>query len=60
MRAKGILDMEALHVIAFALQEQTWSVKESGGAFDMAAYVGRVQASVETFLGNRQLTRVGV
>lgn len=57
LRARGIADMDALHTIAFVLQEQTWQSKNSGVAFDMRAYVERAKSSVQAILENPKLIR---
>ena len=59
MRAKGVSDMDALHAIAFVLQEQTWNAKNSGRSFDIQSYVEKVQSSIETFIEHRELLRCG-
>jgi hypothetical protein len=53
LRGQGSTDMDALHRIAFVLQEQTWNAKTSGGAFDMKVYLEKVQSAVETYLEHR-------
>jgi hypothetical protein len=59
MRAKGIADIDALHVIAFVLQEQTWNAKTNGESFDMAQYVERVKSSVQATLEQPDFIRTG-
>jgi hypothetical protein len=53
LRGKGVTDMDALHRIAFVLQEQTWSAKTSGGAFDMKLYLEKVQSAVQFYIEHR-------
>src|SRR5579862_6150025 len=55
MRSQGLTDMDALHVIAFVLQEQTWQSKTNGQPFDMNAYVQRVKSSVELRLEGKSI-----
>jgi hypothetical protein len=57
LRGRGITDMDALHTIAFVLQEQTWESKNTGAPFDIKAYVERAKSSVQTILENPQLIR---
>jgi len=57
LRGRGITDMDALHTIAFVLQEQTWQAKTNGGPFDMNAYVDRVRTCVQTLVENPRLVR---
>ena len=58
LRGRGIIDMDALHTIAFVLQEQTWQAKNTGASFDMKDYVQRVKSNVQAILENPKLVRV--
>lgn len=57
LRGRGITEMDALHVIAFVLQEQTWHSKNAGASLDMKAYVERVKSSVQAVFENPKLIR---
>jgi Domain of unknown function (DUF1841) len=57
LRGRGITDMDALHAIAFVLQEQTWYSKNTGAPLDIKAYVERVKSSVQAILENPQFLR---
>jgi hypothetical protein len=59
MRGKGVTDMDALHVIAFVLQEQTWNAKTNGEPFNMDQYVDRVRTSVQNALAQPEFIRTG-
>jgi hypothetical protein len=59
MRGKGITDMDALHAIAFVLQEQTWNAKTNGADFDIKAYVDRVKSTLQSALDHPELIRSG-
>lgn len=54
---RGIADMDALHVLAFVLQEQTWQSKNAGAPFDMATYLARAKSKVQAILENPKLIR---
>jgi Domain of unknown function (DUF1841) len=57
LRGRGITDMDALHAIAFVLQEQTWHAKNTGEPFDLKKYVDRAKSSVQGILENPKLIR---
>jgi len=57
LRSRGVTDMDALHAIAFVLQEQTWNAKSSGGGFDTKAYIDRVKTCVHTLIENPKFIR---
>jgi hypothetical protein len=57
MRGKGFSDMDALHAIAFVMQEQTWNARNSDEPFDMAQYVQRARRYVDTVLEHPELIR---
>jgi hypothetical protein len=59
LRGRGITDMDALHAIAFVLQEQTWHSKNTGAPFDMTTYVERAKLSVQAILENPKFIRSG-
>src|SRR5436190_12962413 len=54
LRGRGVSDMDALHAIAYVLQEQTWQAKTSGGPFDTKAYIERAKTAVQALLDNRE------
>jgi Domain of unknown function (DUF1841) len=57
MRGKGFSDMDALHTIAFVLQEQTWNAKNNGVGFDQSQYVERVKQYMENVIAHPELMR---
>ena len=57
MRGKGFADMDALHAIAFVLQEQSWNAKTAGTAFDQKQYVDRAKRYVENVIERPDLMR---
>jgi hypothetical protein len=57
LRGRGITDMDALHAIAFVLQEQTWQAKSSGASFDTKGYIERVRTCVQTLIENPTFVR---
>ena len=57
LRGRGVTDMDALHAIAFVLQEQTWNAKSSGGGFDTKVYIDRVKTCVQTLIENPKFIR---
>ena len=57
MRAKGFSDMDALHAIAFVMQEQTWHAKTAGVDFDMKQYVERAKAYVQNATQHPDIVR---
>ena len=59
LRGRGITDMDALHAIAFVLQEQTWHSKNTGAPFDTKTYVERAKSSVQAILENPKFIRSG-
>jgi Domain of unknown function (DUF1841) len=58
LRRRGITDMDAIHAIAFVLQEQTLQAKNTGVSFDMKDYVQRVKSNVRAILENPKLIRI--
>ena len=57
LRGRGITDMDAIHTIAFVLQEQTWHSKNTGTPFDIKTYVERAKSSVQAILENPKFIR---
>ena len=57
MRGKGFSDLDALHAIAFVLQEQNWNSKTTGEPFDVKQYVERAKRYVETVIEHPELMR---
>jgi hypothetical protein len=57
MRGKGFSDMDALHAIAFVLQEQNWNAKTTGMAFDQKQYVERAKRYVQNVIEHPDLIR---
>ncbi len=57
LRGRGIADLDALHAIAFVLQEQTWQAKNAGESFDIKKYVERAKSSVQMLLDNPKFIR---
>jgi hypothetical protein len=57
LRGRGITDMDALHTLAFVLQEQTWHAKNTGEPFDVKRYIERAKSSVQTILENPKFIR---
>ena len=57
MRGKGFVDMDALHAIAFVLQEQNWNAKTSGAEFDQKQYIERARRYVENVIEHPDLMR---
>jgi hypothetical protein len=51
MRGKGFLEMDALHAIAYVLQEQNWNAKTAGVDFDQTRYIERTKRYVESVMG---------
>ena len=48
MRGKGFADMDALHAIAFVLQEQTWNAKTTGVALIKSSTSNAPGATLKT------------
>jgi uncharacterized protein DUF1841 len=57
MRGKGFLDIEALHALAYVMQEQSWNAKNAGAAFDAAQYVVRAKQYVENVIAHPEMIR---
>lgn len=57
MRGKGFSEMDALHAIAFVLQEQNWNAKTAGVAFDQKQYIERTKRYVENVIEHPDLIR---
>jgi Domain of unknown function (DUF1841) len=57
MRSKGFSDMDALHAIAFVLQEQNWNAKNAGVSFDEKQYIERAKRYVDNVIEHPDLIR---
>jgi hypothetical protein len=57
MRGKGFLDIEAVHALAYVMQEQSWNAKNAGAAFDAAQYVVRAKQYVENVIAHPEMVR---
>src|SRR2546425_12879691 len=55
MRGKGFSHMDALHALAFVMQELTWNARTTGEAFDTKQYVERAKRYVETALQHPEI-----
>jgi len=55
MRGKGFSDKDALHALAFVMQELTWNAKTTGEAFDTKQYIERAKRYVETALQHPEI-----
>jgi hypothetical protein len=55
MKAKGFLEMDALHTLSHVLQEQTGNVKAAGTGFDRQQYVERATGYVENVMAQPHL-----
>src|SRR5436190_11205819 len=52
LRGKGFLDIDALHALAYVMQEQTWNAKNEGASFDTVQYVQRAKQYVENVIAH--------
>ena len=57
MRGKGFCDMDALHAIAFVLQEQNWNAKTAGVEFNQKQYVERAKRYMDNVIEHPELIR---
>jgi hypothetical protein len=57
MRGKGFLDIEALHALAYVMQEQSWNAKNAGATFDATQYVVRAKQYVENVIAHPEIVR---
>jgi Domain of unknown function (DUF1841) len=57
MRGKGFLDIEALHALAYVMQEQTWNAKNAGATFEVGQYVVRAKQYVENVIAHPEMVR---
>lgn len=57
LRGKGFPDIDALHALAYVMQEQTWNAKNAGAAFDTAQYVARAKQYVENVIAHPEIIR---
>jgi hypothetical protein len=57
MQGKGFCDMDALHAIAFVLQEQNWNAKTAGVEFNQKQYVERASRYVDNVIEHPELIR---
>jgi hypothetical protein len=57
MRERGFLEIDAIHAIAYVLQELNWNAKTAGVEFDQKQYVERTQRYVENVIEHPDLLR---
>ena len=57
MRGKGFPDLDALHALAFVMQEQSWNAKSAGAVFDTKQYVERAKQYVENAIAHPEIIR---
>jgi hypothetical protein len=57
MRGKGFPDLDALHALAYVMQEQSWNAKTVGGTFDPKQYVERAKQYVENVIVHPEIIR---
>ena len=57
MRSRGFSEVEALHQIAFVLQDVTWQAKTSGQSLDVQEYVDKTTEYIESILLHPKLAR---
>jgi hypothetical protein len=57
LRGKGFPDIDALHALAYVMQEQTWNAKNAGAAFDTSQYVVRAKQYVENVIAHPEIVR---
>lgn len=57
MRAQGFSEVDALHQLAFVLQDLTWQAKTNGRVFDVAQYVEKAKEYVQAVLAHPKLAR---
>jgi Domain of unknown function (DUF1841) len=50
MQDSGFKEIDAMHAIAFAMQEQTWHARDTNSDFNMKQYIERAKAHVENVL----------
>jgi len=55
MQRKGFSEVDAMHAIAFVMQEQTWHAKNTGADFNMNQYIERAKAYVENVLQHPEI-----
>ena len=57
MRRNRFTEIDAMHVIAFVMQEQTWHARDTNSDFDMKQYIERAKSYVENVLQHPKLLR---
>ena len=57
LRGKGFPDLDALHALAYVMQEQSWNAKNNGGSFDTKQYVERARQYVENVIAHPEILR---
>ena len=57
IQRSGFTEIDAMHVIAFVMQEQTWHARNSNSDFNMKQYIERAKAYVEDVLQNPEIVR---
>ena len=57
MRGRGFLEEDALHQLAFVLQDVTWHAKTNGHSLDMQQYIKKAKEFVQSVLCQPKLAR---
>jgi hypothetical protein len=57
LRGKGFPDIDALHALAYVMQEQSWNAKNASTSFDSAQYVERAKQYVENVIAHPEIIR---
>ena len=57
LRGKGFPDINALHALAYVMQEQSWNAKNAGASFDTGQYVERAKQYVENVIAHPEILR---
>ena len=57
LRGKGFPDIDALHALAYVMQEQSWNAKNAGASFDTTQYVERAKQYVENVIVHPEILR---
>jgi hypothetical protein len=57
LRGRGFPDLDALHALAYVMQEQSWNEKTTGEAFDLKQYVQRARQYVENVMAHPEILR---
>jgi hypothetical protein len=57
MRARGFTQEDALHQLAFVLEDVTWQAKTKGQNVDMQQYIEKAKAYTQSVLCQPKLAR---